>query len=138
MRPDFASALILAIPVASIAWTVTHEELFREPREWCAERSRLATSMAGRKLFYMFTCEFCFSHWVTIGLLVVTKFHLLYDDWRGYLIGGFTVVWLANIYMAVFARLRLDVVSERLQIKTLEADVAAVEEQADAKPEEKH
>lgn len=26
--------LILAIPVACIAWTVTHEEIFREPREF--------------------------------------------------------------------------------------------------------
>ena len=26
---------VLAIPVACIAWTVTHEEVFREPRERC-------------------------------------------------------------------------------------------------------
>jgi hypothetical protein len=25
--------LLLAIPVACISWTVTHEEMFREPRE---------------------------------------------------------------------------------------------------------
>ena len=25
---------VLALPVASIAWTITHEEIFREPREW--------------------------------------------------------------------------------------------------------
>ena len=33
---------ILALPIASIAWTVTHEELFREPREWCLARSKSA------------------------------------------------------------------------------------------------
>ena len=27
-------------PIASLAWTVTHEEVFREPREWCAARSK--------------------------------------------------------------------------------------------------
>jgi len=29
----------LAIPVACVAWTVTHEELFREPREYFTRRS---------------------------------------------------------------------------------------------------
>lgn len=127
MRPDFASALILALPIASIAWTVTHEELFREPREWCGARSRAASSFAGRKFFYVFTCEYCFSHWVTIALLSVTRFRLLYDDWRGYLVAGFTLVWVANVYIGIFARLRLELVSERLQIKTLEAEVPPAE-----------
>ena len=26
---------IIAIPVACVAWTVTQEEIFREPREYC-------------------------------------------------------------------------------------------------------
>ena len=29
---------VLALPVASIAWTVTHEEIFREPREYCVNK----------------------------------------------------------------------------------------------------
>jgi hypothetical protein len=32
--------IILSIVVASIAWTVTQEEIFREPREYCAEKSK--------------------------------------------------------------------------------------------------
>lgn len=123
MRPDFFAALILAFPIASIAWVVTHEEIFREPREWCAERSRTAKSALARKVFYVFTCEFCFSHWVTMGLLVVTRFHLLYTDWRGYLVSGFTLVWIANMYMGIYARLRLELKSERLEIESLEANV---------------
>lgn len=31
---------ILAIPIASIARTVVFEEIFREPREWCVNRSK--------------------------------------------------------------------------------------------------
>ncbi len=125
LRPDIAATLFLAFPVASIAWVVTHEELFREPREWCAARSRSATNPFARKCFYVFTCEFCFSHWVTMATLVVTRFQLLYDDWRGYVVAGFTLVWIANVYMSVYARLRLDLTSERLQIKSLEAEIAA-------------
>ena len=124
MPSDFSSALILAFPVASVAWVVTHEEIFREQ---CATRSRTASSLLQRKFFYVFTCEFCFSHWVTIALLVITRFQLLYADWRGYLVSGFTLVWIANGYMAIYARLRLDLKSEQLQIKTLEAEVAAIE-----------
>ena len=56
--------LILAVPTASVAWTVTHEEVFREPREYCLQRSRKCRRLIERKFFYLFTCEYCFSHYV--------------------------------------------------------------------------
>jgi hypothetical protein len=108
---------ILALPIASIAWTVTHEDLFREPREWCATRSKRSAHLFARKIFYLFTCEYCFSHYVSAILLVITHFRLLYPDWRGYLISLFALVWMANFYMAVFANLRLDIRQERIEIK---------------------
>ena len=108
--------LVLPIPIASIAWTVTHEEVFREPREWCATKSRTCRRLYARKCFYLFTCEFCFSHYVTAFFLVITRYTLLYDDWRGYLIAGFSLVWLANVYMSFFGRLRLEIQEERLTI----------------------
>jgi hypothetical protein len=40
----------------------------------------------------------------------------LFDDWRGYLIGGFSLVWVANLYMSLFGRLRLDIKRERVEI----------------------
>ena len=116
------SLFVLALPIASIAWTVTHEEVFREPREWCAARSRGARSLAGRKLFYVFTCEFCFSHWVTLFFLFITRFKLLFADWRGYLIGGFALVWIANVYMSLFGRLRLEIREERAEVAVKEAE----------------
>jgi hypothetical protein len=81
--------VVLAIPIACIAWTVTHEEVFREPREWCVLKSQTCKSIFQRKIFYLFTCEYCFSHYVTAGLLVITGYKLIYTDWRGYLIAGF-------------------------------------------------
>ena len=112
--------LVLAMPVAAIAWTVTHEEIFREPRDYCLERSQHAASFAARKLFYMFTCEFCFSHWVALGMLLLTDFRLVFPDWRGLLIGGFALVWVANHYMSVFGRLRLGIKSERIDVSLKE------------------
>ena len=37
---QLALLLILPIPIASIAWTITHEDLFREPRDWCIAKSK--------------------------------------------------------------------------------------------------
>jgi hypothetical protein len=113
---------VLAIPVASVAWTVTHEELFREWREWCTAMSRQPRRLLARKFFYVFTCEYCFSHYVTAVLLLVTRFHLVFDDWRGYLVAGFSLVWIANLYMTVFARLRLEVREQRAEIAVVEAE----------------
>jgi hypothetical protein len=111
---------ILAIPIACIAWTVTHEEVFREPREYCAERSRTGRTLLERKFFYLFTCEYCFSHYVTIFFLVITGYTLLFEDWRGVLIAFFSLVWVANLYMSFFGRLRLEIKAERVDIKVKE------------------
>lgn len=110
----------MAIPIASVAWTMTHEELFSEPRKWCEKRSQERRTLLQRKFFYLFTCEYCFSHWVTAFFLFITRFKLLFPDWRGYLISGFSRVWVANVYMGVFARIRLDVKRERVEIATEE------------------
>lgn len=113
--------LVLAIPVATIAWTVTHEEIFREPRDWCKSKSENCRRFTERKFFYLFTCEYCFSHYVSALVLLITRFKLLYDDWRGYAISLFALVWVANIYMSLFGRLRLDIKRERVEIAEKQA-----------------
>jgi hypothetical protein len=115
--------LLIAIPVASISWTITHEEVFREPREFCARCSREAPHLIARKFFYLFTCEYCFSHWVSLFFLLITGFKLIYADWRGYLLSLFALVWVANQYMSIFDRLRLDIKRERVEIKGEEHEV---------------
>ena len=111
---------LFAIPIACVSWTVTHEEVFREPREWFTARSRDGRTILERKFFYLFTCEYCFSHYVAIGMLFMTRFTLVFDDWRGYLIAGFSLVWIANLYMSLFGRLRLAITSERQDIEVVE------------------
>lgn len=113
---------LLALPIACIAWTVTHEEIFREPHEYCVRRSQNDSLLISRKFFYLFTCEYCFSHYVTIAALLITNFKLLLDDWRGYLIAGFALVWIANIYMSLFALLRQGIKKEKTEIKLMEQD----------------
>src|ERR1041384_6618438 len=117
-----AVLFVLAIPIACVAWTVTHEEVFREPRKYCSDKSQKCARLYQRKFFYIFTCEYCFSHYVTAFFLVITGYKLLYQDWRGYLIAGFALVWVANQYMSLFGRLRLDIKRERVEIEQVEED----------------
>lgn len=112
-----ALLLLVALPVACVAWTVTHEEVFREPREFCRRKSETETALPKRKFFYLFTCEYCFSHYVAALALWMFHYRLLYAGWRGYVVSWFAVVWIANIYMSLFNRLRLDIKHENVTIE---------------------
>jgi hypothetical protein len=115
--------MILSIPVACVSWTITHEEVFREPREYCRRESKLARSLLRRKFFYVLTCEYCFSHYFAALFLIITRFKLLYTDWRGYLVALFALVWVANQYMSIYNRLRLDIKHEQVEIQAQQEDV---------------
>lgn len=106
--------LVLAIPIACVAWTVTREEVFREPRDFCVKRSKSCKTIFQRKFFYLFTCEYCFSHYITLIFLFITEFRLLYDDWRGYVISMFALVWVANFYMSIFGFIRVGMKKEKM------------------------
>jgi hypothetical protein len=112
--------VVLAIPIACISWTVTHEDVFRELREYFTHRSQHSARLWQRKFFYLFICEYCFSHYMTALFLIITRYKLLYEDWRGYLVAGFALVWVANLYMSLFGRLRLDIKKERVEIQEKE------------------
>jgi hypothetical protein len=114
--------LVLGIPVACIAWTVTHEEVFREPRQYCRRECEQARSLIRRKFFCWFTCESRFSHYVAAGVLLIVRYQLLYFDRRGYFI-GFALVWIANQYMSIYNRPRLDIKHEQIEIKADELKV---------------
>jgi hypothetical protein len=115
LRLQLLELFVLAIPIACISWTVTHEEIFREPRDYCVRRSQNCRRWYERKFFYLLTCEYCFSHYVAAAFLLITRFKLLFDDWRGYLVALFALVWIANQYMSIYNRLRLDIKSEKLE-----------------------
>lgn len=115
--------ILLAIPIACVAWTVTHEEVFREPREFCVRKSRDCRALWQRKFFYLFTCEYCFSHYITIIFLFITQFKLLLPDWRGYLLSGFALVFVANAYMSLFALLRQAIKKEKREIEEIERKI---------------
>src|SRR5688572_4457973 len=122
---EVARLLVLAVPVAWAAWTVTREEVFRELREFCADRSKTRRGLASRKFYYLFTCEYCFSHWVALAFQFVFQFRMAFDDWRGYVVGYAALVWVANVYMSLYQRLRVDIRGERAAANLAEREAEA-------------
>ena len=122
LENQIPNLFLLALPIASITWTVTHEEVFKESRDYCIEKSNSGKTIVTRKIFYLFTCEYCFSHYVTVAFLMITQYHLIFEDWRGYLIACFSLVWIANIYMSIFGLVRVGLKKEKFV-----ADIKEVE-----------
>jgi hypothetical protein len=117
--PQLFWLFALALPVATVTWTITHEEIFREAREYFTTQTHRGPVIR-RKFFYALTCEYCFSHYVTAFFLWLTGYHFLLDDWRGSFLAFFAVTAIANVYMSLFARVRVDIKSERLDIAVKE------------------
>ena len=124
---------LLALPIACLSWTITHEEVFREPREYCVRKSKTCKSLVERKFFYLFTCEYCFSHYVTLFFMFLTGYHLLLADWRGYLIAWFALVWIANIYMSIFGLVRVGMKKEKMVADIKEVELKEVKANEEAK-----
>jgi len=97
---------VLAMPVACVSWTLTKEELVREAHAYLVtERNNPENSVLTRKVCFLLTCHYCLSHYVALFFLIITRFKLLCDGWRGYMISFFSVVWVANFYMVIFRNL---------------------------------
>ena len=77
----------------------------------------ITKSVVARKFFYILTCEYCVSHYITLFILTITGYKLLLDDWRGYLLAGFSLVWIANIYMSLYSFIRTDIKKEKVETK---------------------
>ena len=93
------------------------------PGNGASRRVNLAAKHTKPEFFYLFTCEYCFSHYAALFFLVLSGYHLLFDDWRGYLIGWLSLVWIANVYMSVFALLRLDIKRDRVELAVAEEGI---------------
>lgn len=116
--------LVIPIAVACVSRTFIFEEIFKEFREYCVYKSQNSKGLFRRKCFYLFTCEYCLSHYVTLVFLFMTRYKLLYPDWRGYVMAFFCIVFIANIYMNLYARIRVGLTSEKKEIELKEQALA--------------
>ncbi|HEX7446056.1 MAG TPA: hypothetical protein VF306_00845 [Pirellulales bacterium] len=125
----------LAAPVAILVRAFTTEEIGREPREYCSQRQACYRDRRGadcslvdrawcfvlQKLFYMPTCDFCLSFWVSLAVVWLAEYQIFFSDWRGSALACFVVMGVANLYLALFALLRVDMRKERAVAKEFEA-----------------
>jgi hypothetical protein len=56
--------------------------------------------------------------------MIMTGYRLMYADFRGYVVGFFALVLVANFYLNLYSRLRLEISSEK---KTIEAKSKQIE-----------
>jgi hypothetical protein len=123
-------AMILAIPVACVVWTFTQEEVFREAREglkrYCAEHRR---PWCWRKLAYLPTCPYCLSQYVGAVFVALFHFHMLADDWRGYVVSLFSLVMIANVYITIYNLLRVSLRAAKARADGAEAYAANLRQQ---------
>ena len=68
---------------------------------------------------------------IVAASLFITKYQLLYPDWRGYLTGGFALVWIANIYMSLFGFVRVGLKRERVTTDIVEMKLKEEQEKAE-------
>lgn len=125
---------LLAIPIACVARTVVFEEVFREPREFCMRKSKACRTTLARKFFYLFTCEYCFSHWVAIIFVAITGYKLMYSGFLGAMIGFFALVMVANFYLNTYSRLRLEITSEKKSIEAKEKQIEKIDTEIRSSP----
>ena len=86
---------VLGIPIACIARTVVFEEIFREPREWCIKSQTCRSSSASSSTSSPASTASATGS--RPAFLILTRFKLMYDDFRGYIISFFSLVFVANI-----------------------------------------
>jgi hypothetical protein len=72
---------------------------------------------------------------VAAFFLVITRYHLLYEDWRGYLIAWFSLVFVANLYIGFFGKIKLEVKKERAEIQHIETNARLINGQAGTEAE---
>jgi hypothetical protein len=121
MLEQLAWLAVLALPTACLSWTLTREEIVREPREWLIHCSRTAGSWWQRKFCYMWTCDYCLSHYVAAAMVAMTGFHLLLNDWRGYVIGWLSLVAITNVYLSAYSRLRVEIHKQKAEVQETES-----------------
>jgi hypothetical protein len=57
---------------------------------------------------------------VGVVAIAFTGFQMMLADWRGYVIAWLAVTAISNLYLAVFAHLRVEISKERTELRQAE------------------
>lgn len=86
--------LYLSLVTASISFTVTETKLFEPLRNWFKKKSPL--------LGKLFSCGYCFGHWIAFGLVAIYQ-PRLFNFWflLDYFLTALVIAWLAGFQWAL-------------------------------------
>jgi len=75
-----------------------------------------------RKFFYLFICEYCFSRYIAFSFLLPRTVQTALRRPAWFVIAGFALIWVANQYMSLYNRLRLDSKGEKIEHELMEEE----------------
>jgi hypothetical protein len=86
--------IYLSIAAASIAFTITETKLFKPLREWLHKKSAF--------LGELFSCGFCFGHWIAFALTTFYKPRLFNHWWPlDYFLTAIVIAWFSGLQWAL-------------------------------------
>lgn len=92
-------------------------EVFREVRQDCQQQSTHGRgNFAPRILLCLYTVNIASATTRQPPHCSSRVSNFSFPDWRGYLLAFFALVWVANQYMSIYNRLRLDIKHEQVEI----------------------
>jgi hypothetical protein len=83
---------VLALPIASIAWTITHEEAVSEFRDICVGKTQPVGTFTSVSSSISLPVNIA-SATTLPQFSYLSLATTLFADWRGYLIAGSSLVW---------------------------------------------
>jgi hypothetical protein len=82
--------ILLSFVSASISFTIAESKLFKPLREWLKLKSHFLGSL--------FSCGYCFGHWVAFILVIIYHPRLFQFWWLAdYFLTTLVIAWLAGI-----------------------------------------
>ena len=94
-------------------------------------KSKEIDSLIKRKSFYLFSCEYCFSHYISLLVLIFSQFKLVFDDGRGFGVSFFDLVFIANVYMTIYGLLRQNLKAEKIEAELKYTELLELKEKGE-------
>lgn len=96
-RVHMKNVIYLSLVTASLSFTITETKIFEPLREWLKKKN----SFLGN----LFSCGYCFGHWIAFALTAIYKAKL-FDSWwlQDYFFTAVVIAWLAGLQWILMCR----------------------------------
>ena len=112
---QFIYLFIMALPIQTAFRGPLHVRKCSVNQEIIVRKNQNNANLFLRNFFIYLLAKYCFSHYIALLFLIITRYHLLYNNWRGYIVSFFALVWIANIYMSLFGLVRVGMKKEGIK-----------------------